>query len=94
MTVNPVFHAHTKHIKLDVHYVLKKVSAGLLITCYVPSALQVGDIFIKALPKDHFHTLRIKLGVLPPPPSSLRESDKESHTDRASSIMGEDMPLV
>jgi hypothetical protein len=24
----------------------------------------------------------------------LRESDKESHTDRASSIMGEDMPLV
>jgi len=57
MTINPVCHACTKHIELDVHYVRKKVVAGLLITCYVPSAIQVADIFTKALPKDHFHIL-------------------------------------
>jgi len=76
MIVNPVFHARIKHNVLDAHYVCKKIDAGTLISRYVPFALQVADILTKALSKDHFHALRIKVGFLPLPPSNLRGSDK------------------
>jgi len=32
MTVNPVFHAHNKHIELDYHFMHEYVALGLLIT--------------------------------------------------------------
>ena len=54
MTVNPVFHAHSKHIELDYHFVREKVASGVLITHFLPSSLQVADIFTKALPKTSF----------------------------------------
>jgi hypothetical protein len=61
LTVNLVFHTGTKHIELDVHFVHEKVVAGQLVTRFVPTHLQIADIFTKALSKDSFHGLRSKL---------------------------------
>uniref|UniRef100_A0A2N9FEC2 Reverse transcriptase Ty1/copia-type domain-containing protein n=1 Tax=Fagus sylvatica TaxID=28930 RepID=A0A2N9FEC2_FAGSY len=73
-----LFHACTKHIELDYHFVREKVTAGALTTHYVPSQSQIADLFTKVTPKDLFHRFRSKLGVLHSPPSSLRGTDKEN----------------
>ena len=54
MTINPMFHACTKHIDIDYHFVREKVALGFLITKFVSSEDQVANIFTKALPRRQF----------------------------------------
>ncbi|GKV19028.1 hypothetical protein SLEP1_g29328 [Rubroshorea leprosula] len=77
MSINPVFHARTKHIELDYHFVREKVALGSLVTRYVPSMDQIADIFTKPLPRTQFQFLRFKLGLVVSPQSSLRGTVKE-----------------
>ena len=76
MIVNLVFHARSKHIELDYHFVWEKVASGVLITRFLPSSLQVADIFTKALPKTSFQVFRFKLRVHKLPLTSLQGADK------------------
>jgi hypothetical protein len=38
MTINPVFHARSKHIELDYHFVREQVALGNLITNHIPAS--------------------------------------------------------
>uniref|UniRef100_A0A251RWD9 Putative zinc finger, CCHC-type n=1 Tax=Helianthus annuus TaxID=4232 RepID=A0A251RWD9_HELAN len=71
LTQNPVSHKRAKHIDLDYHFLRELVAAGKLATKFVPTKLQVADIFTKSLPSSQFNTFRQMLRI-GPPPFSLR----------------------
>lgn len=51
LTANPVFHARTKHIEVDFHFVREKVALGALEVRFIASKDQVADIFTKPCTK-------------------------------------------
>lgn len=60
---NPVYHARTKHIELDIHFVRDKVLEGKLKIQYIPSSDQTADLMTKPLSQTRFLLLKDKLGV-------------------------------
>ncbi|GKA08398.1 retrovirus-related pol polyprotein from transposon RE1 [Tanacetum coccineum] len=56
MSQNPVSHKRAKHIDLDYHFVRELVASGKLYTKFIPTKLQVADIFTKSLPRPQFES--------------------------------------
>ena len=60
---NPKYHAHTKHIELDIHFLREHIAQQLLSITYVPSSEQLADVLTKPLCFDQFAYLHSKLNV-------------------------------
>ena len=66
LACNSVYHAKTKHIELDVHFIRNLISEHKLEVRHVPTESQPADVLTKPLSLDRFKLLCSKLTMCAP----------------------------
>ena len=64
---NPIYHARTKHIEIQHHFVREKIQSNEIDLIYCNTTDNVADIFTKSLGKKNFEKCRKQLGVVENP---------------------------
>lgn len=63
LTTKSTFHARTKHIEIQYHWIREVVNSGALVVQHVPTREMMADLLTKPLGKQQFHKLRLMLGM-------------------------------
>jgi len=63
LTEDPTFHARTKHIDIQHHFIRERVAAGHVKLIYEPMETLIADIMTKALSRNQHHFFTEHLGL-------------------------------
>ena len=65
LALNPIHHARTKHLDIQLHFVRDRVNKQAIQLQYIPTEENCADILTKPLSRVKFEKLRTLIGVLP-----------------------------
>jgi hypothetical protein len=63
---NPVYHALTKHIDIQHHFVCEKVANGTIALKYIPTKEMVANAMTKSLPRNDHNKFALLMGLSDP----------------------------
>lgn len=64
LSVNPIFHARTKHVEVYFHFVRENMAQGRLCVQFISTHDQIANVFTKPLITRRFVTLKDKLKLV------------------------------